>query len=153
MLVRIGVALGVCGLAVVASVLAGWAGPSLLVALAPLTVAGVIVTILGRIGSSHERAAAQVRELPSRGIRRTGRVRDAVPYGSPHGGAVFQPEGAQMVLRVDLGPEGGGLVSVHVVEDSERARARIGTEVTVLEHPDEPSLRALDGFLPNGRPA
>lgn len=151
MLAWIGLALGVCGIAVVASVLAGWAEAGLLVALIPITVAGVIVTILHRVFSGHERAATQVRELPTRGVRRTGRVRDAVPYGSPHGGAVFQAEGAQMVLRVEL--DGGGTVTVHVVEDSERARARIGTEVTILEHPDEPSLRALEGFLPNGRPA
>jgi hypothetical protein len=49
--------------------------------------------------------------------------------------------------------EDGGTLAVHVVEDSERARARIGTEVTILEHPDDPALRALEGFLPNGRPA
>jgi hypothetical protein len=151
MLARIGLALGACGIAVVASVLAGWAETGLLVALIPIAVGGVIVTILYRVNASQELAAAQVRELPSRGVRRTGRVRDAVPYGSPHGGAVFQAEGAQMVLRVEL--DGGGTVTVHVVEDSERARGRIGTEVTILEHPDEPSLRALDGFLPNGRPA
>jgi hypothetical protein len=58
-----------------------------------------------------------------------------------------------MVLRVELEATPGaapGDVTVHVVEDSEQARARIGTEVTVLVHPDDPSIRALDGFLPNG---
>lgn len=108
--------------------------------------------IFGRIGQSFERDAARVKELPTRGVRSTGRVKDVVPYASPHGGAVLRPEGAQLVLQVEVARGGGrtDLLTLHLVENSERARARIGTEVVVLEHPDEPSLRALEGYLPNG---
>lgn len=110
MITWVGIAFGLCGIAVVASVLLGFAGSDLLVALVPITVALVITVVFARIRSSLRNAANQVRELPTRGIRRRGHVRD-------------------------------------------RARARIGTAVTILEHPDDPSLRALEGFLPNGRPA
>lgn len=39
-----------------------------------------------------------------------------------------------------------------IVEDSEPARARLGAEVVVLEHPDDPIIRTLDGFGPHGDP-
>jgi hypothetical protein len=61
-----------------------------------------------------------------------------------------------MVLRVELEAAASAVpesVTIHVVEDSERARARIGSDVIVLVHPDDPSIRALEGYLPNGQPA
>lgn len=108
--------------------------------------------IIGRMGASMDRDVARVRELDSLGVRRTGRVLDAIPYTSEHGGAVLHPNGAQMVLSVELdrGAEGKKHVTLHVVEPSDAARARIGTEVTVIEHPDDPAIRALEGFMPNG---
>lgn len=126
-----------------------------------VVLAGLSVTlsipcfIMGSIGSGMDRDAAQVRELESRGIRRAGRVIDAIPYASVHGGAALHATGAQMALSVELEQPGGTAehVTLHVVEPSESARARIGTRVVVLEHPDEPSLRCLEGFLPNGRRA
>lgn len=54
------------------------------------------------------------------------------------GGAVLQAEGAQMVLRIEL--------------DSD-AKARIGKPIEVLEHPENPNIRAIAGYLPNGRKA
>jgi hypothetical protein len=57
-----------------------------------------------------------------------------------------------MVLRVALNDEHGAReVTLHLVEPSEAARARIGSTITVLEHPDDPDLRAVEGFVPNGR--
>jgi hypothetical protein len=100
------------------------------------------------------RQAAAVRELRERGVRRTGTVRDAVPYAAAGGGAVLSAAGAQMVLQVELPTTRGGveLVTCHVVEPSAAAQARIGQLITVLEHPDDRTLRAVEGFLPNGRP-
>jgi hypothetical protein len=108
--------------------------------------------ILGNIGRGFDRDAARVRELATRGTRVSGRVVDALPMTSPHGGAVFRPAGAQMVLQVELDRGAGGAerVTLHLVENSELARGRIGSTVTVLEHPDDPGLRTLEGFLPNG---
>ena len=98
---------------------------------------------------------ALVRELAVRGIRRRGTVKDALPYTTPHGGAVFQPEGAQMVLRIELDPETGTrrTVTCQLVEDSDAAKRRIGTPIEVLEHPENPNIRAIAGYLPNGRKA
>jgi hypothetical protein len=121
-----------------------------------LTVIGTTIWLIGRsIGKSFERDVALVRELATRGVRRTGTVKDVVPYASAHGGAVFQPEGAQMVLRIELDPEGGSrrTVTCHVVENSEDAKRRIGSEVVVLEHPENSNIRAIEGYLPNGRKA
>lgn len=108
--------------------------------------------ILGNIGRGFDRDAAQVKELATRGRRVSGRVVDALPMTSPHGGAVFRPTGAQMVLQVELDRGAGSTerVLIHLVENSELARGRIGSTVTVLEHPDDPALRTLEGFLPNG---
>lgn len=118
-------------------------------------IASVPLLVWSRIQSGLDRDAARVRELPERGVRVRGQVLDALPFTSPTGGAVFQAGGAQMVLQValDRGEGRRQTVTVHVVEPSEAARARIGTEVTVLEHPDDPGLRALSGYLPNGRRA
>lgn len=101
------------------------------------------------INRTFARQVAAVAELETRGVRRTGRVREAVPYASEHGGAVLQADGAQMVLRIEL--DGGESVACHLVESSEQARARIGNSIVIVEHPDDPSLRAIEGYLPNGR--
>ena len=97
--------------------------------------------VLGNVGSSR-----------TRGRRVSARVVDALPMTSPHGGPVFQRTGAQMVLHVELdrGAAGTERATLHLVESSELARGRIGSTVTVLEHPDDAGLRALEGFLPNG---
>lgn len=112
----------------------------------------IVFYIFSSLGRGLAKDAERAKELPTRGRRLVGRVKDAVPYASSTGGAVLRPEGAQMVLQVELDrdDEGARIVTLHVVEPSESARARIGTTVTVLEHPDEPGLRALEGFLPNG---
>ncbi|MFO0695193.1 MAG: hypothetical protein U0230_16650 [Polyangiales bacterium] len=112
----------------------------------------IVFFILHSLGRGQAKDAERVKELPARGLRLRGRVKDAVPYASSTGGAVLRPEGAQMVLQVELerNDEGARIVTIHVVEPSETARARIGTTVTVLEHPDDPALRTLEGFLPNG---
>ena len=108
--------------------------------------------VLGNVGRGFDRDAARVRELPTRGRRVSARVVDALPMTSPHGGPVFQRTGAQMVLHVELdrGAAGTERATLHLVESSELARGRIGSTVTVLEHPDDAGLRALEGFLPNG---
>ena len=121
-----------------------------------LSVIGTTIWLIGRsIGRSFERDIALVNELATRGIRRRGTVKDAIPYASPHGGAVFQPEGAQMVLRIELASEGGRrrTVECHLVEHSQDAKQRIGSEVVVVEHPESSTIRALEGYLPNGRKA
>jgi hypothetical protein len=107
-----------------------------------------------RITASHARLASLATELPERGVRRAGRVRDALPYAPDDGGAVFDEDGALMVLQVELAEDERRpreVVQLHVVEDTERARARIGTEVIVMEHPSAKKLRALKGYLPDGR--
>ena len=108
--------------------------------------------IIGNIGRGLDRDALRVQELATKGRRINGRVVDALPMTSPHGGALFHAMGAQMVLQIDLdrGERGTQRVTVHLVENSELARGRIGTNVTVLEHPDDAALRTLEGYLPNG---
>jgi hypothetical protein len=142
----IGAALAVLGLVIT---FAGNVGrPDLNV---PAILIGGVLFVLGgtmgmtafRIEMSLRRQMRAVAELPSRGVKRLGRVRDAVATGA------MQADGAQMLVRVEL--EGGETVTCHLVEDSEQARARIGSEITVIEHPDDPQLRAIDGYLPNGR--
>lgn len=128
----------------------------------PALAGGGVMFVLGstmaittfQLSRNIARQAAAVRELTQRGVRRVGTVRDAVPYAASTGGAVVGSSGAQMVLQIALTTERGGteLVTCHVVEPSEQARARIGSTITVLEHPDDPTLRAVVGFLPNGRP-
>lgn len=121
-----------------------------------LSLIGATIVVIGRsLGRTFERDVALVRELAVRGIRRRGTVKDALPYTTPHGGAVFQPEGAQMVLRIELDPETGTrrTVTCQLVEDSDAAKRRIGTPIEVLEHPENPNIRAIAGYLPNGRKA
>jgi hypothetical protein len=127
--------------------------PSLVIATV-LAVIGATIFLIGRsIGRSFEHDAALVQELATRGIRRRGIVKDIVPYASAHGGAVFQPEGAQLVVRIELESDTGAgrTVSCQLVEHTEDARQRIGSSVVVLEHPESSTIRALEGYLPNGR--
>jgi len=122
------------------------------------TVAGAIGVVLVQVSRGFTRSFAQMaeqaRDLATRGVRHVGVVRDALPYSSPAGGAVFQTGGAQMVLQIELPRDGGGTrtVTCHLVENSEAARGRIGQQIVVLEHPDDPAMRAIEGYLPNGRP-
>lgn len=152
----IGLVLAAAGLAVtIAGNLGdGISGPSL-VGGGVLFVLGSTLALSARaMAKALARQVAAVGELETRGVRRVGRVRDAVPYASPTGGAVLQPEGAQMVLQIELDRGNGGTESItcHIVEHTETARARIGKDIVVFEHPDDRSLRAIEGFLPNGRP-
>lgn len=143
-------------LAIVGAVLVDAVEPVVLVATAPLTIFLFFTLLFMRVLAGQTRAMRQAEELPVRGLRRPGRVCDALPYGSRSGGAVFQPEGAQMVLQVELVPHDGRAaerVTVMVVEPSERSRARIGSDVVVLQHPEAPLLRALEGFRPDGQVA
>lgn len=119
-----------------------------------LSVIGTTIYLIGRmIGKSFERDVALVHELTTRGLRRTGTVKDAVPYSLAHGGAVFQPEGAQMVLRIELVGDNGGrrTVTCQLVENSQDAKNRIGQEIVVIEHPENANIRAVEGYMPNGR--
>jgi hypothetical protein len=148
------VMLAVAMVGVVGAVLARAVAPVTLVALVPLTAFIVVALIFVRLRSREDRLVARAAELSRCGTRRKGRVRDALAYRAERGGAVFQQGGAQMLLSVELeaAPERPAeTVRVHVVEDSARARGRIGSEVVVLEHPDDPSVRALEGHTPSGR--
>lgn len=128
----------------------------------PALVVGGVLFVLGstmalttfQITRGLARQATAVRELVTAGVRRSGTVRDAVPYASPTGGAVLHAAGAQMVLHVELPTARGGTerVTCHIVEASEQARARIGQPITIIEHPADRTLRAVEGFLPNGQP-
>jgi hypothetical protein len=121
-----------------------------------LSVIGVTIYAIGRaIGRSFEQDVSLVRELAVRGVRRRGTVKDALPYTSSRGGAVFQPEGAQMVLRIELESETGHrrTVTCHLVENSDDAKSRIGRDIVVIEHPENANIRAIEGYLPNGRRA
>lgn len=152
----LGALLSLVALAVVLAVVTGAAEALALVALLPCVGGAVAAFSVRRMFVAQLDAERRVAELPTRGIRRRGEVRDAVPLSDPSGGAVFTPDGAQMVLQVALAAEGelpARTVTVHVSEPSEAARARIGQTVVVLEHPEAPEMRALQGFLPNGRPA
>jgi hypothetical protein len=87
-------------------------------------------------------AEVAVRDLDTRGVRRTGTVADIVV------------EPTYVVVKIDLDRTGGGVgerVTCFLEEDSETARARIGKPITIIQHPDHPTLRAIDGYLPNGR--
>ena len=109
-----------------------------------LSLIGATIVVIGRsLGRTFERDVALVRELAVRGIRRRGTVKDALPYTTPHGGAVFQPE--------ETGTR--RTVTCQLVEDSDAAKRRIGTPIEVLEHPENPNIRAIAGYLPNGRKA
>jgi hypothetical protein len=121
-----------------------------------LSLIGTTIYVIGRsIGSSFERDVSLVRELAVRGIRRRGTVKDALPYTTPRGVAVVQPEGAQMVLRIELDSETGHrrTVTCQLVENTAEAKDRIGRSIEILEHPEHPNIRAIAGYLPNGRKA
>jgi hypothetical protein len=126
--------------------------PSLVLGGVLVPLGGVITFVAYRIKSGFERDLSRVRELAERGTRRVGQVKDVVAYASEHGGAVLHPEGALLVVQVELESAEGVRETVQclLVENSEVARARIGRDVTVVEHPEDPSLRALEGYLPNG---
>ncbi len=140
--------------AVVAAVATGAAEPTTLVLGVFLAIGGTIAFVFRHLLARAEGAGRRVRELPERGIRRRGHVSDVVPYGARHGGAVMHPEGVLMILRVDMAAQDGmpaRNVNVLVVEPTDAAKARLGTDVVVLQHPDEPDLLALEGHLPGGR--
>jgi len=151
---RIGLVMVIGGVVVLGLGLAGVSElvPCLVLGLV-LAVIGTTIALIGRgVARTFERDAALVGELATRGVRRHGTVKDALPLTSPeHGTPMFQPDGAQMVLRIELDAEGGRrTVTCHVVEPSEAAKARIGSEVVVIEHPENQRIRALEGFKPNG---
>ena len=140
-------------LAVIAAVVLGAVEPHILVLAAFFFVGACISFFIRHLFAGMEKQGAIARELPEKGIRRPGRVRDALPYAAAHGGVLFSEGGAQMVLQVELEAHAGlpaQTVTLIVIEPSEVSRARIGTNVVVLEHPVEHSYRALEGFLPNG---
>jgi hypothetical protein len=120
-------------------------------------VAGVFGVVLVQVPRGimrfHDELARKARDLETRGVRRVGVVRDVVPFSSPSGGAVLGPGGAQMVVQIALPRDGGGTqtVTCHLIENSEQARARIGQQIAVIEHPDDPEMRAIEGYQPNGR--
>ena len=152
----IGALMAAAGLTVsiVGNLGAGLSVPALLGGGALFVVGSTMALTTFQLMRGIARQAAAVRELRERGVRRVGTVRGALPLGTPGGGAVFGAAGAQMVLQVELPNARGGLelVTCHVVEPSQAARARIGQPITVLEHPDDRTMRAIEGFLPNGRP-
>jgi len=83
-----------------------------------------------------------VRELDTRGVRKTGVVADVVV------------EPTYVLVKIDLDRTGGGTgerINCYLEEDSETARARIGQPITIIQHPEHPTLRAIEGYLPNGR--
>lgn len=140
-------------LVVVGLVLAGLAPPTTLVALGFLVIGAVFAFVMRHVLKGWLRTGSLIRELPDRGLRRRGKVRDVLANAPYHGGASFRQGGALMVMQVDLEPYGdrpAETVRIYVVEPTEDARARIGTHVTVLEHPDDSGLRALEGRQPNG---
>jgi hypothetical protein len=113
----------------------------------------VLVLVPRAITRSYDELARKARELETRGVRRVGVVRDVVPFSSPSGGAALGPAGAQLILQIALPRDGGGTqtVTCHLVENSEQARGRIGQQIAVIEHPDDPDMRAIEGYQPNGR--
>ena len=113
----------------------------------------VLVEVPRRINRFHDELAQKARDLETRGVRRVGVVRDVVQYSSPSGGAALGLAGAQMVVQIALPRDGGGTqtVTCHLVENSEEARGRIGQQIAVIEHPDDPEMRAIEGYQPNGR--
>lgn len=138
---------------VIGLVVAGIAPPTTLVALGFLVIGAVFAFVMRHVFQGWQRTGARIRELPQRGLRRRGKVRDVLASAPYHGGASFRQDGALMVMQVDLEPYGdrpAETVRIYVVEPTEDARARIGTHVTVLEHPEDPGLRALEGRQPNG---
>lgn len=113
----------------------------------------VLVQVSRGITRSFDELAQQARDLETRGVRRVGVVRDVVPSSSPSGGAALYLAGALLVVQIDLPREGGGTqtVTCYLVENSEVARGLIGTQIAVIEHPDQPAMRTIEGYAPNGR--
>ncbi|MBL9017266.1 MAG: hypothetical protein JNL83_23970 [Myxococcales bacterium] len=115
----------------------------------PAILAGGVLFVLGGTMALASRAFAKairqaetaVRELETRGVRRTGTVTDIVV------------EPTYVIVKIQLDRTGGGgeHVTCYLEEDSESARARIGQPITVIEHPEHRTLRAIDGYLPNGK--
>jgi hypothetical protein len=132
---------------------AGAAWPSFLLGGVSGAIGVVLVQVARGITRFHDELARKARELETRGVRSVGVVRDVVPYASPSGGAALGPGGAQMVVQIALPRDGGGTrtVTCHLVENSEEARGRIGQQIAVVEHPDDPAMRAIEGYQPNGR--
>ena len=140
----IGVVLVAIGLAIV---IMGNTGGGISI---PAILAGGVLFVLGGTmalsARGFEKAIRQaetaVRELDTRGVKRTGIVADIVV------------EPTSVVVKIDLDRTGGGTgerVNCYLEEDSETARARIGKPITIVMHPEHPTLRAIDGYLPNGR--
>ena len=139
----IGLGLAAVGLAVA---LIGNAGDGISV---PALLAGGLLFVLGGTMALSSRAFQKairqaeqaVRELETRGVKRTGTVTDIVV------------EPSYVIVKIQLDRTGGGgeHVTCYLEEDSESARARIGQPITVIEHPDHRALRAIDGYLPNGK--
>lgn len=115
----------------------------------PAILAGGVLFVLGGTMTLSSRAFAKaiaqaetaLRELETRGVRRTGTVVNAVP------------EASYAILTIELDRTGGGgeRVSCYIEEDSATAQARIGQPITIVEHPDHRTLRAVEGYLPNGK--
>ncbi len=116
----------------------------------PAILAGGVLFVLGGTMALSARgfekaiknAEAAVRELETRGVKKTGTVADVVV------------EPTYVIVKIDLDRTGGGTgerVNCYLEEDSESARARIGKPITIIVHPEHPTLRAIDGYLPNGK--
>lgn len=113
----------------------------------------IVLAAIWQTRRSLRQGALLVDELMQRGIRRSGRVRDAQAVLDDDGQIALQSGGAQMVLRIGLfatQERPSRVVSVHLVGNREAVRSLVGTEITVLEHPTHPSLCALEGHSPNG---
>jgi hypothetical protein len=139
----IGLGLAAIGLAVV---IAGNTGDGISI---PAILAGGVLFVLGGTMALSSRAfqkairqaEAALRELETRGIKRTGTVTDVVV------------EPTYVIVKIQLDRTGGGgeHVTCYLEEDSESARARIGEPITIVEHPEHRTLRAIEGYLPNGK--
>jgi hypothetical protein len=115
----------------------------------PAILAGGVLFVLGGTMALSSRAfqkairqaEAALRELETRGIKRTGTVTDVVV------------EPTYVIVKIQLDRTGGGgeHVTCYLEEDSESARARIGEPITIVEHPEHRTLRAIEGYLPNGK--
>jgi hypothetical protein len=109
-------------------------------------IGGTMALFARAVTRSIARAEGAVGVLLDRGVRRTGTVADIVV------------EPTFVVVKIDLDRTGGGTgerVNCFLVDDRETARSLIGKPITIVEHPEDRTLRAIDGYLPNGlkRPA
>jgi len=121
--------------------------PSFILGVISFVIGGVMILIWRGMTSSFTRLAREVSELDTLGVRRAGTVRDVVPYSSPNGGAVLHANGALLVVQIEVENE---VVTCLLVEQTEAARQRIGKPITVIHHPGSPTLRAIEGYAPNG---